>query len=246
MVEVAPKTVVVVPTYNELDSLPVLVGQLADLHQPNLHVLVVDDNSPDGTGQLADKLAADSGGTLGVLHRKEKDGLGRAYIAGMTRALAEGAEIVIQMDADLSHPVSVIPTMVEVLATTDAAVVIGSRYVPGGSTASEWPWHRKALSTFANLYVNTILRLHVKDATAGFKAWRASALEAIDVNSILSNGYSFQVEMNYRAVKHEVEDRRGADPLRGAGRGRLEDDPEGSAGVGAHPVEAVVPQGLAA
>ena len=204
MVEVAPKTVVVVPTYNERDSLPILVAQLIDLHQPNLHVLVVDDNSPDGTGELADQLAADSGGALGVLHRKEKNGLGRAYIAGMTRALAEGADIVIQMDADLSHPVSVIPTMVEVLATTDAAVVIGSRYVPGGSTALEWPWHRKALSTFANHYVNAILRLHVKDATAGFKAWRAAALEAIDVSSILSNGYSFQVEMNYRAVKHRL------------------------------------------
>ncbi len=204
MVEVAPKTVVVIPTYNELDSLPILVSQLNDLHQPNLHVLVVDDNSPDGTGESADKLAADSGGTLGVLHRKEKDGLGRAYIAGMTRALAEGAEVVIQMDADLSHPVSVIPTMVEALRSTDAAVVIGSRYVPGGSTAAEWPWHRKALSTFANHYVNAILRLHVKDATAGFKAWRASALEAIDVNSIHSNGYSFQVEMNYRASKRKL------------------------------------------
>lgn len=204
MVEVAPKTVVVVPTYNELDSLPILVAQLGELHQPNLHVLVVDDNSPDGTGKLADKLAADSGGTLGVLHRRSKDGLGRAYIAGMTRALAEGAEVVIQMDADLSHPVSVIPTMIEILRSTDASVVIGSRYVPGGSTASEWPWHRKALSTFANHYVNVILRLHVKDATAGYKAWRASALEAIDVNSIHSNGYSFQVEMNYRAAKRRL------------------------------------------
>ena len=203
MVEVAPKTVVVVPTYNELDSLPVLVAQLTELKLPNLHVLVVDDNSPDGTGELADRLATDSGGTLGVLHRKEKDGLGRAYVAGMTRALSEGAEIVIQMDADLSHPVSVVPTMIDLLSTTDAALVIGSRYVPGGSTASEWPWHRKALSSFANHYVNAILRLHIKDATAGYKAWRASALEAIDVNSILSNGYSFQVEMNYRAVKQK-------------------------------------------
>ena len=96
------------------------------------------------------------------------------------------------------------PSMLEVLTTTDAAVVIGSRYVPGGSTAEEWPWHRKALSSFANLYVNAILQLHVKDATAGFKAWRASALETIDVGSIRSNGYSFQVEMNYRAVKRRL------------------------------------------
>ena len=201
MNQAAPKTVVVIPTYNELESLPILLAQLSALQQPNLHVLVVDDNSPDGTGELADRLAADSGGTVGVLHRTAKDGLGRAYIAGMTRALAEQAEIVIQMDADLSHPVDVIPAMIEVLDTTDAAVVIGSRYVPGGSTAAEWPWHRKALSNFANIYVNAILRLQVKDATAGFKAWRAAALESIDVGSIQSNGYSFQVEMNYRAVK---------------------------------------------
>lgn len=201
MDEAAPKIVVVVPTYNERQSLPVLLGQLAALELPNLHALVVDDSSPDGTGELADKLAAESGGTLGVLHRKEKDGLGRAYVAGMIRALAEGAEIVIQMDADLSHPVSVIPTMVGVLTSSDAAVVIGSRYVEGGSTAAEWPMYRKALSSWANFYVNAILSLHVKDGTAGFKAWRASALTAIDVASIDSNGYSFQVEMNYRAVK---------------------------------------------
>lgn len=204
MVQASEKVVVVVPTYNERESLPLLVEQLQALDLPQLHVLVVDDNSPDGTGELADRLAADSAGMLAVLHRKEKDGLGRAYVAGMTRALAEDAAIVIQMDADLSHPVSVVPTMVEMLRSTDAGVVIGSRYVPGGSTASEWPWHRKALSSFANHYVNAILRLHVKDATAGFKAWRASALGAIDVNSILSNGYSFQVEMNYRAVKQKL------------------------------------------
>jgi dolichol-phosphate mannosyltransferase len=204
MAEVPPKIVVVVPTYNERDSLPLLLSQITDLDTPNLHVLVVDDNSPDGTGDVADKLVADSGGLVGVLHRKSKDGLGRAYVEGMLRALDEGAEIVIQMDADLSHPVSVIPTMVDVLGSSDADVVIGSRYVPGGSTADEWPWHRKALSSFANLYVNTVLRLHVKDATAGFKAWRASALKTIDVASIQSNGYSFQVEMNYRAVKRKL------------------------------------------
>ncbi|TSD99980.1 polyprenol monophosphomannose synthase [Skermania sp. ID1734] len=200
--EALPKTVVVVPTYNERESLPVLIDQLTGLQQPNLHILVVDDNSPDGTGELADKLAADAPGTIGVLHRTVKDGLGRAYVAGMTRAEEEGADIVVQMDADLSHPVSAIPTMIETLQTTDAAVVIGSRYVPGGSTASDWPWYRKALSVWANFYVNLILRLKVKDATAGFKAWRADTLRAIDLPTIKSNGYSFQVEMNYRTVKH--------------------------------------------
>jgi len=201
MVEALSKIVVVVPTYNESASLPVLVSQLEGLQLPTLHILVVDDNSPDGTGDTADRLAAESGGRLSVLHRKVKDGLGRAYVQGMSVALADGAQIVIQMDADLSHPVAVIPQMVDVLRTTDADVVIGSRYVEGGSTAEDWPWHRKALSSWANLYVNAILRLHVKDATAGFKAWRASTLTDIDVAAVRSNGYSFQVEMNYRAVK---------------------------------------------
>ncbi|MBP0449306.1 polyprenol monophosphomannose synthase [Kitasatospora sp. RG8] len=201
MVEASPKVVVVVPTYNERENLPVLAGLLADLKLPGLHLLVVDDNSPDGTGEVADKLAADSPGTIGVLHRTEKDGLGRAYIAGMTRALEEGADVVIQMDADLSHPASVLPVMVETLMADDTAVVIGSRYVPGGSTAEEWPWHRKALSAWANFYVNTILSLGVRDATAGFKAWRAETLRAIDLPSVNSNGYSFQVELNYRVVK---------------------------------------------
>lgn len=195
------KIVVVVPTYNERENLPVLAGLLSDLNLPGLELLVVDDNSPDGTGDVADELAKESPEKVGVLHRTAKDGLGRAYIAGITRALDEGADIVIQMDADLSHPAAVVPTMVEMLRTTDAAVVIGSRYVPGGSAADEWGWHRRALSAFANFYVNAILRLHVKDATAGFKAWKADTLRWIDVGSIASNGYSFQVEMNYRTVK---------------------------------------------
>ncbi|MGO4247800.1 polyprenol monophosphomannose synthase [Paenarthrobacter sp. RAF54_2] len=196
----APKITVVVPTYNERDNLPLLTAQLASLGIENLHVLVVDDNSPDGTGELADRLAGDSGGMISVLHRKEKDGLGRAYVAGMARALAEEADIVIQMDADLSHPFSVIPTMIDRIRT-GAALVIGSRYVAGGSTATEWPWHRKALSAWANFYVGMILGLKVKDATAGFKAWTASSLVQIDVSSVRSDGYSFQVEMNYRAAQ---------------------------------------------
>ncbi|MGH3372313.1 MAG: polyprenol monophosphomannose synthase [Nocardioidaceae bacterium] len=197
----SPKITVVTPTYNERDNLPKLVGMLAELAVPNLHVLVVDDNSPDGTGDVADGLASEAPDMVGVLHRTEKNGLGRAYVAGITRALDEGADIVIQMDADLSHPVDVIPAMVAKLATTDAAVVLGSRYTKGGSVAAEWAWHRKALSAWANFYVNAILRLHVKDATAGFKAWRAETLRAIDVSTIQSNGYSFQIEMNHRTVK---------------------------------------------
>ncbi|MEV5302155.1 polyprenol monophosphomannose synthase [Amycolatopsis methanolica] len=201
MGESSPKVTVVVPTYNERDNLPKLVGQLTGLGLPGLHVLVVDDNSPDGTGDVADKLATEHPDHVGVLHRTEKDGLGRAYVAGITRALDEGADIVIQMDADLSHPVEAVPRMIDELAASDAAVVLGSRYVAGGSLAGEWGWHRKALSAWANFYVNAILRLHVKDATAGFKAWRAETLRRIDIATIRSNGYAFQVEMNYRTVK---------------------------------------------
>jgi dolichol-phosphate mannosyltransferase len=200
----APKVVVVVPTYNERDNLPVLAGQLAELGVPNLQMLVVDDDSPDGTGEVADKLAAESPAAVAVLHRKEKDGLGRAYVAGMTRALEEGADVVVQMDADLSHPASVVPVMLAALRDPEVGLVIGSRYVAGGSTASQWGWHRKALSAWANFYVNAILRLGIKDATAGFKAWRASALRTVDLSTVRSDGYSFQVELHYRAVRHGV------------------------------------------
>jgi dolichol-phosphate mannosyltransferase len=199
-----PKIVVVVPTYNERENLPVLAGMLAELGVPRLQMLVVDDGSPDGTGDVADKLAADTPAAVSVLHRAEKNGLGRAYVAGMTRALDEGADIVIQMDADLSHPAAVVPVMIEALEDPQVGLVIGSRYVPGGSTASQWPWHRKALSAWANFYVNAILQLHVKDATAGFKAWRASALRAVDLSTMRSDGYSFQVELHHRAVRHGI------------------------------------------
>ncbi len=198
------KVTVVVPTYNERENLPKAVERLTALPVADLHILVVDDNSPDGTGEVADKLAADLPAVVGVLHRTEKDGLGRAYIAGINTALDQGADVVIQMDADLSHPAEVIPAMLDKLANSGAGVVLGSRYVEGGSTASEWKWYRKALSAWANFYVNAILRLGVKDATAGFKAWKADTLRAIEVGSIHSNGYSFQVEMNYRAIKQGI------------------------------------------
>ncbi|MGI5221613.1 polyprenol monophosphomannose synthase [Nocardia sp. CA-290969] len=198
------RVTVVVPTYNERDNLPVAVERLTALPVPDLHVLVVDDNSPDGTGEVADKLAVDLPNVVSVLHRTEKDGLGRAYIAGITRALDEGADVVIQMDADLSHPAEVIPAMLDELKRPGIGVVLGSRYVPGGSTAAEWKWYRKALSAWANFYVNAILRLGIKDATAGFKAWEAATLRAIEIETIRSNGYSFQVEMNYRTKKQGI------------------------------------------
>jgi dolichol-phosphate mannosyltransferase len=198
--------VVVVPTYNERDNLPTLVKVLSDLRGEHaelagLSLLVVDDGSPDGTGELADELAAESAGTIQVLHRTGVRGLGVAYKDGFAHALAMGADIVVQMDADLSHPASAIPAMVAALQPSDVGLVIGSRYVPGGATAEEWPLSRRLLSRFANVYVNGILRLGVHDATAGFKAWRASTLEAIDFSSTASSGYAFQVEMNFRVTR---------------------------------------------
>ncbi len=194
---------VVLPTYNEAANLPVIVAELLSLPLTGLRVLVADDNSPDGTGTVADELAEKYGADkITVVHRPGKQGLGRAYVDGMTRAVAAGADFVVQMDSDLSHSPEYLPQMLGTLLATQADVVIGSRYVCGASLASEWAWHRKALSGFANLYVRALLRLGVRDVTAGFKMWRASALDTIDVASVRSNGYSFQVEMNYRSVQH--------------------------------------------
>jgi dolichol-phosphate mannosyltransferase len=192
---------VVLPTFNEAGNLPVLVAELFGLPLPGLRVLVADDDSPDGTGRVAEELAARYGPErMSVLHRPGKQGLGRAYVDGMCRALAAGAQFVVQMDSDLSHAPGYLPQMLGTLLACNADVVIGSRYVPGASVASEWAWHRKALSWFANGYVRALLHLGIRDVTAGFKLWRASALAAIEVASVRSNGYSFQVEMNYRTI----------------------------------------------
>jgi dolichol-phosphate mannosyltransferase len=193
--------VIVLPTYQEAANLPVIVDALFSLPLPGLRILVVDDNSPDGTGRIAEEMAEYYGRhRMGVVHRQGKEGLGRAYIDGMTRAIQAGAEFVVQMDSDLSHGPEYLPGMLGTLLSADADVVIGSRYIVGASVGSEWPWYRKMLSSFANTYVRTLLRLGIRDVTAGYKMWRASALEAIDLASIQSNGYSFQVEMNYRAI----------------------------------------------
>ncbi len=192
---------VVVPTYNEAENLPVLTAQVMALPLPELHLVVVDDNSPDGTGEVADKLASEHPGRITVLHRTAKDGLGRAYVAGMTRALEDGAEFVAQMDADLSHPPLYLPQMLGTLLSTGAGVVIGSRYVPGGSLSQEWGLRRRLLSGWANAYVKAVLALPLRDITAGFKVWRREALEALDLASVHSSGYSFQVEMHFRAYR---------------------------------------------
>jgi dolichol-phosphate mannosyltransferase len=141
---------------------------------------------------------------MSVVHRPSKQGLGRAYVDGMTRAVQTGAEFVVQMDSDLSHGPEYLPQMLGTLLSTGADVVIGSRYVTGATVAREWSWHRKVLSGWANTYVRALLRLGIRDVTAGFKLWRSSALDAIEVARMRSNGYSFQVEMNYRAMRHSL------------------------------------------
>lgn len=196
-----PIVTVVIPTYNEADNLPLIAAELLELPVAGLRLLVVDDDSPDGTGKLADELAERHPGRVAVRHRPGKQGLGRAYVEGLQAALEGGADFVVQMDADLSHPPEAVPRLLRAALEGGADCVIGSRYVPGGTLAAEWSWHRRALSAFAGLYVRTILGLGLRDVTAGFKLWRASALAGLDLAGIASDGYSFQVEMHYRAAR---------------------------------------------
>lgn len=202
------RVAVVLPTYNEADNLPIILEALFALPLPQLKVYVVDDNSPDGTGDLAEKLAIQynrlGSDRLEVVRRPGKEGLGRAYVDGMGRALAGGAEFVVQMDSDLSHNPKHLPEMLGTLLSTRAGVVIGSRYTASGSLDASWGIHRKLLSAWANFYVHLILGLRVQDVTAGFKMWHRDALLGIDLSAVGSSGYSFQVEMNYRALRHGV------------------------------------------
>lgn len=191
---------VVVPTYNEVGNVPRLLDRLLALPLPGLRVIIVDDNSPDGTGEVADKLAEENPGRVTVAHRARKEGLGRAYVDGLGRALASGAAFVAQMDADLSHPPEALPSLLGTLLSTRAGVVIGSRYVPGGQLDEDWPLYRRALSGWANFYVHTLLSVRIRDLTAGFKVWRADVLRDIGLDRVRSNGYSFQVEMHYLAT----------------------------------------------
>jgi dolichol-phosphate mannosyltransferase len=189
------KVTAVIPTYNEAANLGGLAEALWALPLPGLSLLVVDDASPDGTGQIAETLAAAHPGWLSVLHRSDKLGLGTAYLQGFTQALASGAEVIVQMDADFSHSPNYLPDFVAQLNEHD--VVIGSRYVPQGQLDEHWEKGRVLLSAWANLYARAILGIKVHDATAGFKVWRASTLRGIGLDRVRSNGYVFQVEMAY-------------------------------------------------
>ena len=186
---------IVVPTYNEIDNLGVLVPRLRQV-APEADLLIVDDNSPDGTGALADTLAAGDPG-VHVLHRTAKDGLGRAYVAGFTWGIERGYGRLVQMDADLSHDPDHLPVILAASQTHD--LVLGSRYVPGGGTVN-WGLARRILSRGGSLYARTILGLPTRDLTGGFKCWRRHVLQDINLPSVRSNGYSFQIEMTYRAI----------------------------------------------
>ena len=190
--------VAVIPTYNEAENLPLIVPEVL-AQDPRMEVLVVDDSSPDGTGKVADELALQNPGRVHVLHRSEKQGLGPAYRAGLSHALELGADLVLQMDCDFSHPPAKIPEMLE--AMEDHDVVLGSRYLDG-ITVVNWPIERILISYFGNLYAKKITGLPVSDTTGGFRCMRRSLLEKMDFERIRSNGYAFQIEMNYRFVKH--------------------------------------------
>src|SRR5258708_23036222 len=191
-----PRVIVVVPTYNEAENLPRIIEQVLALPVSTIEVLVVDDNSPDGTGKIADDLAAQNAGRVHTLHRAGKQGLGTAYLEGFKWALDQGAEIVVQMDADFSHDPKFLPQLIEAAEKGDG--VIGSRYVKGGKLDERWGVGRRFLSWWANsIWVGGILRTSVKDNTGGFRAWRRATLIGMGLSRIRSTGYIFQVEITY-------------------------------------------------
>ncbi len=194
------RAVMVVPTYNEVTNLAPILGRLRDA-QPDLDVLVVDDGSPDGTGALADRLAA-ADSRVQVLHRPQKQGLGRAYLEGFAWALARGYDVVGEMDADGSHQPEQLGSLLDALQDprAPADVAIGSRWVSGGSVVN-WPVHRELLSRGGNLYTRALLGIEVRDATSGYRLYRRTTLERIELHTIASSGYVFQVELVVRALR---------------------------------------------
>ncbi len=202
------KITVVTPTYNEAENLPKLVSALFSLPL-DIHLLVVDDNSPDGTGQIAEKLAKEYPNKIEVMHRPGKMGLRSAYLNGFQKILTSNAQAIVQMDADFSHDPNALIEMSNMLEAYD--VVLGSRYVAGGSVDKEWPRWRKALSAFGNFYARGILGLPLHDVTTGYRMWRSDTLRQIPFEHIYSNGYVFLVEMIYLA--HCLEFKIGETPI---------------------------------
>jgi dolichol-phosphate mannosyltransferase len=190
------RVAVLIPTYNERDTLPLTVSGVRRV-VPDADVVVLDDSSPDGTGDVADRLAADDE-RVHVIHRAEKEGLGAAYLAGFRWALDAGYDAVVEMDADGSHAPEHLPALLAAAAEADA--VIGSRWVPGGKVVN-WPLHRRALSVGGNLYVKALLGMPVNDATAGFRVYRADALRTMGLDDVASQGYCFQTDLTWRAVR---------------------------------------------
>ena len=191
------RAVVCLPTYNEIENLEPMLRALGEVLGPDDRVLVIDDNSPDGTGDLADRLSAELEG-VEVLHRRRKEGLGPAYLAGFRRALELGAELVVEIDCDFSHDPADVPRLIE--AAWDADLVLGSRYVPGGGV-EDWGAVRRAISAGGSLYARLLLGVPVRDLTGGFKCFRRAVLETVDLDAIHSRGYAFQIELTYRALR---------------------------------------------
>ena len=193
----APLVAVVVPTYNEAENLPGLASAIL-AHGEQYRLIVVDDDSPDGTGALADELARRFPGRVEVIHRSKKTGIGRAYIAGFRRALATRAELIVQMDADFSHEPADLPRLIA--AASGADLVLGSRYVSGGRTVG-WPLPRRALSRLGGQYARWVLAVPIADLTGGFKVWRRDLLAGIELDRLRADGYGFQIETTYRALR---------------------------------------------
>ncbi|MEZ5211683.1 polyprenol monophosphomannose synthase [Gordonia sp. (in: high G+C Gram-positive bacteria)] len=191
---------VVIPTFNEKDNLPIIVGRLLGA-LPDIHVLVVDDSSPDGTGEIAEKLAAeDAAGRIHVMHRTVKDGLGKAYLAGFAWGLDRDYPVIVEMDADGSHAPEQLSRLLDGI-NGGADLVIGSRYVPGGELVN-WPKRREILSKGANTYARLALGSSIRDITAGYRAYRAEVLRAIGLDDVESAGYCFQIDLAWRALQH--------------------------------------------
>jgi dolichol-phosphate mannosyltransferase len=189
---------VILPTYNEAENIEPFVDAVSEMLPAGSRILIVDDGSPDGTGEIADRLAAQRE-NLSVMHRPRKEGLGPAYVAGFRAALAGGADLIVEMDADFSHEPAYLPRLLE--AAERADLVIGSRYVDGGGVG-DWGRLRRAISRGGSAYARLVLGVGVTDLTAGFKCFRREVLEAIDLDTIQSKGYAFQVELTYRAIQH--------------------------------------------